>query len=270
MKRQHSPTVTIVMATYNGAMYLAEAIDSVLQQTYQDWELIVIDDGSTDKTGIVVKKYMKHEKRIIYKKNSQNLGLIASLNRGIAMARGVYIARLDSDDVWIDRTKLEKQITFLQRYPSYGLVGSFASVIDMSGKIRRELTLPVTDAAIKKYLLIENCFVHSAVVFRRDLAEKIGGYDPKFTHAEDYAFWLQFGLICRLYNFPECFVAYRNNPNGITKTKYRNQLQSTYKAVEMFGDAYPNYLLGRTLWQLRLFVPQSIKTFVSNTLIKSI
>jgi teichuronic acid biosynthesis glycosyltransferase TuaG len=107
-----NPVISIILPTYNGATYISRAIESVAAQSYTDWELLVIGDGSTDTTAGIVAEYIKKDSRIQYVKNDSNLGIQKSLNRGLHLAQGKYIARIDDDDQWIDTEKLTKQLNF--------------------------------------------------------------------------------------------------------------------------------------------------------------
>src|SRR6266566_3372474 len=167
-------TVSIIMSTYNDAAFLKEAIDSVLRQSFTDWEFIIINDASTDITEKIIKEYLKKDKRIIYFKNKQNVGQTKNANKGIGLANGKFIARIDGDDLWIDKDKLRKQIDFFEANPEYGLVGSFWTTINTnSEKILQAPTL-IDDKKIRNYLLIECCFIHSSVVMRKNIINQVG------------------------------------------------------------------------------------------------
>ncbi len=263
-----TPTVSIIMSTFNDALYIKRAITSVLQQTYTDWEFIIINDDSKDTTEKIVTQFAKIDSRIKLFTNATNKGLVKNLIAGVEKSKGKYIARIDGDDEWIDMNKLKKQIEFLEKNPDYGLIGTWANIIDTQGNLILQTKNPSTDSEIRNYLLIENCFFHSSVVIRKSILKKVGGYNPYYFTTEDYNLWLRIGVISKMYNMPEYLINYRINPNGINSTKYHFQLDETIKLVKDFRHEYPNYAMGIVLWRLRKYVPQKVKT-VASTILKN-
>lgn len=260
------PIVSIIMSTYNNALYINKAIDSVLKQSYTDWELIIINDASYDGTEKIVNIYCKKDKRIKLYSNKENCGLVANLIKGISISKGTYIARIDGDDMWIDKNKLKKQVNFLNRNSDYGVVGSWANIIDTLGKKLLETKYPTTDQEIRNYILIENCFFHSSVLIRRTMYDAVGGYNSALQTTEDYNLWLKIGLVSKMHILPEYMINYRINPSGVNSTKYAFQLEETYKVVKDFKKSYPNYDIGLVLWYLRKYVPKRIRILASNIL----
>lgn len=254
------------MSTFNDSGYIGESIKSVLNQTFTNWELIIFNDASTDDTGTIIKKFIQKDNRIKYFKNSKNMGLVVNLIKGISKSGGEFIARIDGDDTWLDRDKLKKQIEFLVENQEYGLVGSWARVIDSENNIVSFTKNPVTDHDIRRYYLMENCFFHSSVMIRKTVYEKAGGYDPNIKTAEDYDLWLRIGKISKIYNIPEYLISYRINPKGINSTKYNFQINETISLIKKFKDHYPNYKKALFFWHLRRFVPKKIKSAFSDIL----
>lgn len=248
------PKVSILMPVYNGGQLLPEAIKSVLGQDFADWELLVINDGSTDQSGKIIFGYTRRDSRIQQIVHSVNLGLIASLNEGLKMASGVFIARLDSDDTWSDVSKLRKQAAFLEQYPKVGLVGTFARIHGHNKGQGRILKYPVSVASIRKQILIRNCFVHSSVMFRRQLAQQCGNYNPQEKYAEDYGLWLRLGLVAEFCNIPEIMVNYYVNPAGVTQSENNRQILAAKQLIAKFKSNYPNYLLAWLKWSVQGFV----------------
>lgn len=202
---QIRPTVSILMLTYNRGHYIEKAIESVLAQTYDDWKLTIIDDGSTDGTASVLAKFT--DPRIAYIKHVDNKGLFARRQESLRYATGKYTAILDSDDYWISTDKLQKQVEFLERNSDHVLVGTFTKIVDADdNEIGRDKFM-TTDADIKKRLLLRNQFTHSSVVIRSDTLAQTEGYLP--TLAEDLDLFLQLGQKGKLTNLPEVFTAYR-------------------------------------------------------------
>src|SRR5258706_10937223 len=139
------PKISIIMTIYNDAAYLAEAINSVTSQTYTNWELIIINDASTDDTESIIQNFEKKDNRIHYICNTKNKGQTSSLNYGIRIATGEFIARIDSDDIWKDTHKLQEQVAFLVGHPEYGMVGCWAYTIDTKGNRLSDLSYPIHD-----------------------------------------------------------------------------------------------------------------------------
>jgi len=208
------PLVSIVIATHNGEKYIKRAVESALNQSYKNIEIIIVDDGSNDGTGRILSALKNSNSKINIYKNPHNFGFAESLDIGIGKAKGKYIARLDDDDFWSDSQKNEKQINFLEKHSDYVLVGSGMTKIDGSGKVIARFLFPEQDQEIKTSILVDNDFVHSAVVFRKDIFEKIGGYDKKFDFFADWDLWLKFGKEGKLYNFQEFFVYYLDKEYG--------------------------------------------------------
>ena len=206
------PETSVVMTVYNGEAFLQESIDSVLAQTYSNWELIVVDDGSTDATAEILASFTDPRIRVIRQENS---GLGVAANRGIRKARGQWVARIDDDDVW-EREKLERQIAFLKKHPEYVLLGSSASVINHRGEELYAMNMPQSDQKIRQILLQYNPFMHSSVLFDKDLFSKIGGYyEPMNKYFIDYLLFYQLSEVGKVANLPEKLLRYRISTTSI-------------------------------------------------------
>lgn len=185
-----TPAVSVLLPIYNAEPYLAQAIESVLNQTYTDFELLLLNDGSTDQSRQIAASYTDPRIRLL--DNPHNLGLIATLNRGLAIARAPLIARQDADDIW-EPQLLEYALDYLHAHPNVALVGARARLIDAQGQPITNSFMPymaLDNCAARWHLLFENPFSHSNVVYRRDLVwDTFGGYDASYPHIEDYALW---------------------------------------------------------------------------------
>jgi len=254
----NSPIVSVVVATYNREKYVKKAIESVLSQTYKNIELIIIDDGSTDKTPEIIFEFLKKDQRIIILKNEINLGLTKSLNKAIGSAKGKYIARLDDDDYWCDENKMKKQVDFLEKNTDYVLTGGGIIRIDENGKeINRHLQ-PEKDEDIRKVILLDDAFVHSSVVFKKSVWELSGGYDgygEDIFFSEDWDLWLKLGKIGKFYNFQEYFVCYMLWEGNISNRNIFYNLIMANKLRKRYRHDYPNFLKGFFLgWVSYLYV----------------
>jgi glycosyltransferase involved in cell wall biosynthesis len=263
METKKAPYVSILLPTYNRSALLRKALESVFAQTFSDWELIILDDGSTDETVSITLEYKKRDPRmkIIRSQKNENRGIAELLNRGLAAARGKYIARLDDDDHWIDDKKLEKQYAFLEENPGCVIVGGGVVVVDGEGKERFRYFKKETDSDIRANALFANPFSHTTVMFRRAVAEKVGGYGT-WRFAEDWDLWLRMGKLGTLYNFPEYFTAYRMTEQSGSFIHQRGQSRMILTFIALHRHEYPGfykaYLLNGAQY-LFSFVPISIR-----------
>jgi glycosyltransferase involved in cell wall biosynthesis len=199
------------MPVYNGATYLNEAIDSILNQTYNDFEFLIIDDGSTDGSVKIIKSY--DDNRIRLFENNNNLGQSETLNKGLILARGKYIARMDQDDVSMPE-RLERQAEFMEDNPQIGVCGSW---LQLMGKFDGILELDTKSEDIKMNLLTNQNLAHPAVMIRKDTLVKYDlNYNPAYSIAQDYDLWVRMFEFCSFANIPEALIKYRmhNNQNS--------------------------------------------------------
>ena len=238
-----NPKVSIILPTYNGAKYIKRAIDSILSQSFSDWELLIIDDGSVDNTNDIIQKYMVNDSRIFLYKNEKNLGVQKSANKGLSVAKGEYIARIDDDDIWIDKDKLRKQVQFLDRNLDYVIVGTNAISIDENDKILLKSVFPETDKEIRNSIIFANSFIHSSVVFRKQNVLSFGGYseDEEDKNIEDYALFLKIGVNNKMYILNNFFTAYKIRKNSISYLNKRDQILKSIKLSRKYKNKYPNY-----------------------------
>jgi len=202
--RRNNMLVSVIIPVYNGEKYIGEAIDSILNQTFRDFELLIINDCSTDKTVSVINKY--RDKRIKLINNDKNLGLAGARNVGIDNAKGKYIAWLDSDDISLN-TRLEKQINLLENNPSFGLCGTWVKTIGSTQQVWKCLT---QSELIKSTMLFNNCFATSSVMLRKEILTKNRYlFDLDYPTAEDYDLWEKISHHCEVTNIPEVLTYYR-------------------------------------------------------------
>jgi glycosyltransferase involved in cell wall biosynthesis len=237
-----APLVTILVATYNRANYIAQAIESARAQTFTDWELIVLDDASTDATESIVRNLATADPRIVYVRHAQNKGIAGNRNAGLALARGTFVAVLDSDDAWTDVTKLARQITYLSEHPDCVAVGTQISVIDENGAETGSISYETTDQGIRSHLLGRNQFAQSSIVYRLSAVCAVGGYDGSIIVNDDYDLWLRLGSQGTFANLPDRMTAYREHSGGITKTKRLVSAREHLSIIKKHGKQYSNYL----------------------------
>jgi len=235
--------ISIIVAAYNAEKYIEECIDSILCQTFREFELIIINDGSTDKTEEKILNY--NDERIIYIKNSSNLKLIASLNIGLKHAKGKYIARMDADDICY-KDRLQIQFEFMESHPEIGISGCD---LELFGDNIGSMTYPKTDGEIKLGLLITSTFGNNVIIFRREIFIKHNLYFKEgYLHAEDYKLWTEWSMHTQMYNLKNTLVKYRIHNESISN-KYRTVQRNTRNQVRkeylefLFDIKNPNIAL---------------------------
>ncbi|WP_440956349.1 glycosyltransferase family 2 protein [Methanosarcina sp. Mfa9] len=222
--------ISIIMSVYNGENYLDESIQSILTQTFRDFEFIIINDCSTDNSLHIIEEYLEKDDRIFLINNKVNLGLTKSLNLGIKRAKGKYIARIDADDIaLLERLKI--QYDYLEKNRDVFLVGSGAYYVDENGKIITT-SKPLTKTMdIEKKLSILNCLHHPTIMFRHEGFM----YREKFVYAQDYDFYLRLlSSKKNMSNISEPLINYRINPNAISWSKQSKQKYFALKAKEFY------------------------------------
>ncbi len=213
--------ITVLMSVYNSSTHLMEAIDSILNQTFIDFEFLIINDGSTDTTSNILESLKDHRIRIV--KNSTNKGLIYSLNKGLSLSKGKYIVRMDSDDI-SHPNRLQKQWNFMEKNSYTDICGSFSNVIGT-----REVRRPPTNY-IKCWLelLVNNVISHPSVIIRRDsLIKNNLFYSNEYLHSEDYDLWVRCSMKkMRIENIAEVLLYYRIHENQVSQKYLTIQLHA--------------------------------------------
>jgi glycosyltransferase involved in cell wall biosynthesis len=211
-----APLVSVVMAVRNGGADLPRAVDSILSQSFQDFELIVVDDGSGDGTAAYLDQLSDPRVRI---RHQENAGSAAAANAGIAMARGTYIARLDHDDL-SKPSRLDRQVAFLQSNPEHAMCGTWAEIWEGDRATGRSHDFPADNGALQFELLFHNPFVQSSIVLRKQAIDTVGGYctDAARQPPEDYELWSRMARRFKVANIPERLTVYREVAGSQTRT----------------------------------------------------
>jgi len=199
------PLVSVIIPVYNAEKYLQLAIDSILHQTYSNFELILVNDCSTDKSKEIC--LANKDQRIIFVENEKNLGIALTRNMGFSHAKGKYIAILDNDDIALPN-RLEEQVNFLEQNPDFGMCGTFYSLIDSDNKVLFKVELPTDPTDIRTILLFQNCFNHSTALYRYELGKEFQ-YQKKYDAISEYEIWLKMASKTKLANLPKYCGMYR-------------------------------------------------------------
>jgi len=246
----NDPKLTVLLPIYNVAPYLDQAIESVLSQTFKDFEFLIIDDGSTDDSVAIVEKYT--DSRIKLVKHTVNKGLIATLNEGLALAKGEYIARIDGDDLWSSPDKLQMQFSYLHAHSDCVLIGTAATAIDADGHFLYNMLVPITDEDIQLKMLATNCFFHPSVVFNKKVALELGGFLTSDLYVEDYSLWLRMGRTHTLSNIDKPLLSYRVHTSGVTFKNNLIQARNSLKVVKENKKYYSGYLKASLKWYIQI------------------
>lgn len=213
------------MSVYNGEKYLAEAVDSMLNQTYTSFEFIIVDDASTDSTPEILARFAEGDDRIMVCRNDVNLGLTKSLNKGLAIAAGEYVVRMDADDVSLPQ-RLEKQVGFLDSHPEAVLVTGWIQSIDAEGNYLNRLEKEVEPDMVNWFLMFYNYIGgHGQAAFRRSTVMDVGCYDEKLRYSQDYELWTRICAKGELHLIPEVMILYRRHENNISVLHDEDQEQ---------------------------------------------
>jgi len=207
-----NPGVSVLLPVYNSASYLRESIESILNQSFKKYELLIICEPCTDNSSEIINSYK--DSRIIHIQNEKRLGLANSLNKGIELARGEYIARMDADDVSLPE-RLARQVDFLETHPEIGVLGTGFHIMDGYGNTSHAVQFPMQDSVLRWCLCFYNPIVHPSVMMRRKIVEQAGGYSSDMTHAEDYDLWRRLSCVTRLSNMQDVLLHLRkHDANG--------------------------------------------------------
>ncbi|PPQ43390.1 glycosyltransferase family 2 protein [Rhodopseudomonas palustris] len=217
------PKVSVIMPVRDGERWVAEAIRSVQSQTFRDFELLVIDDGSADATPAILAEAAAADPRIFVLTQHRD-GLVAGLNRGLAAARAPLIARLDADDIALP-DRLARQVDYMTTHPAVVLLGGWATIVDENGQPKgRDMRPNPND--LRATLMKKSPFIHPTVMFRAEAARRVGGYHAAFEAGEDYDFWLRLADIGEVAILPELLIRYREHSASVTRTRQLRQIYS--------------------------------------------
>ena len=211
--RFRMPEISVLLPIYNAGPFLRPAIESILGQRSRDFELVLIDDGSTDGSADVAAACRDDRIRVV--RHETNRGLAATLNEGLQLARGPLVARQDQDDLsHLDR--LARQAEVFGREPSLALLGTRGHVIDEQDRHVGDVDRPLEPASVRWYSIVDNPFIHTSVMFRRDVVRDLGGYCERYAHSEDFELWSRVVRLHGAWNLPDRLISYRLRKESMT------------------------------------------------------
>lgn len=227
------------MPVYNSERYLSQAIESILSQTYGHFEFLIFDDGSTDSSPQIIRRYAEADSRIIAAFSDANVGYVKHLNRGIEIAKGEFIARMDSDDISIPE-RLEKQVEYMLDKPETGIVGSSAVIIDCDGR-KLGINYRESDPVLLKWItFFTNPFYHSSLLIRKDLFHRVGMYDVAMQPAEDRDMWVRAFYETEFGNIREPLIQYRVHDQSISRIGQEAQVGNSEQCLFRHYKRYLN------------------------------
>ena len=215
--------ISVLMPVYNGEKFLKEAIDSILNQSFKDFEFLIINDGSTDRSKKIILSYQ--DQRIRFFENKKNLGVAKTLNRGLKLAKGKYIARMDADDISLS-DRFKKQVEFMEKNPQVAVCGTWVKLIGNHNIWQS----PGDDKTIKSLSLFYSSIYHPTALIRNDLLKRYNlSYNPSFIHAEDYELWVKIMEKAKVANLKEVLLSHRIHSNGTGSVYNQTQIESADK-----------------------------------------
>lgn len=243
------PVISVLMPAYNAEKHIALAIESILSQTFADFEFIIIDDASLDRTPLIIEEYAKKDQRIVFLKNSQNLKISGTLNIGLQTAKGEFICRMDADD-WSYPERLGTQLDFMKEHPEVVISGANIEVCDQNLDILNIRTYPKTDPQIRNKILKLNPFAHPVTFYKTEIAKKVGGYDANFNLAEDYDLYFRMGKYGQFANISKVLLKLRTHSQSLSAQQMADQARINYrvrlKAIKTYGY--------KTSWSDKVFL----------------
>lgn len=259
-----APLISVVMCVYNGEKWIDTAVSSILNQTYSNFELIVVNDYSSDTT---LQHLLKiRDKRVRLINNNKNYGVAFSLNKALKITKGKYVARMDADDKAVIN-RLKKQSSFLEENPSVAAVGTWAKLITESGKLIKIQKVPCYYSEIKSAIIKFNPLIHPTIMIRKNILDEIGFYNVKYEGAEDYDLFLRLANRYTVVNIPTVGLIHRVHSDAVTQKRMKyieiQSLRVRLNAIRQYQYSYWKliYLIRPILF---LFIPTQIKQFYAS------
>lgn len=248
-KSQHKPFFSILLSVYNQEKYLSDCLKSISSQTFKKYQLVIIDDASTDSCPQIIKQWKTQYRQITHLTNKNNIGLTKSLNLAANKAIGKYLARIDADDMW-KKNKLQDQYNYLQN-SQCTILGTQANVINFKGDVIGNSIVPLRHDEIISQLPYSNPFFHSSVVIERNAFTKSGGYNHHFYRSQDYELWLRLINSAKFHNLNTFLLSRRLSGDNISAKSWKEQLKFSIQARQLHRNKFPNSIKFKILLQLQ-------------------
>ena len=250
-----TPMVSVILPTYNWREeWIRKSIESVLSQTFKDFEFIIINDCSTNDIEKTIKEYEKKDSRIVYVKNEKNLKQTRTMSKGISLSNWKYISRIDDDDIRADNTQLQQQFDFMEKNPDYWIVWTNAEIMDENENFLYILNRPWTDKEIRDNMLVWCRFLQSSIMMRKSVLDKVWWYDSNWNLVEDYELFLRIWIVSKMRIINDIHSKYRVNLKSVTRMNYKKQKWMTLKLFFKYFKYYPKKYLLKALcyrfWEL--------------------
>lgn len=271
--KKTSPAISVIMPVYNSEKFLPTSIESILGQTFRDFEFIIFDDGSTDSSWDVITSYAKRDERIKARKNKNNVGVSKALNSALKETRGKYIARMDADD-WSYPYRFEEQFRFMEQHPEVAVSGGLIKLCDELLKTINLRKYPLTDSKIRKIIFKYSPFAHPATIWNTNKIKKVGGYNENIPVGQDYELYFRIGLVGKFANLNRVLLKLRVHEKASSMLKGRAQEHYTlYARIKGFLEY--RYHMSRfdkvyTFLQLisSMIIPVKVKFWMFNMIRK--
>ena len=236
-----NPIISVIMPAYNAEKYVALAIESILNQTFSDFEFIIINDASTDRTWEIIQEYAKKDDRVVAIKNETNLKTSKALNVGLLIAKGKYVVRMDADD-WSYPDRLEKQCEFMELNPGVVVSGGAIEVCDAKMNILNQRNYNYDDNSIREKIFRYNQFCHPATIWRRDIIALAGGYNEDISLTQDYDIYFRMGKFGEFANLPNVIHKLRIH-NGASSIKTTKEQEMNALFIRLKAQAEYGYIM---------------------------
>lgn len=269
--KQTPPVISVLLSVYNADKYVSIAIEGILNQSFQDFELIIVDDCSSDASWDICQKYAQLDKRIRASRNNSNLGGGETLNIALDLAQGRYIAIQDNDD-WSYPDRLANQLTFMEAHPDVGIVGGSMEIINENGTVVGKRTYNLIDEMIRNKIFRYSPFCHPLVMFRKSILDIVGYRNFDLAPADDYDLYFRIGKLSKFANLEEVLLKYRVVPTSLTNSRTKKMELATIKVRNIYlnDDCYNSVLLDKLynyFHYISIFIiPSKLKMYLFNLL----
>lgn len=265
---ENKSLVSVITPAYNAEKFIAQTIESILGQTFTDFEFIILNDKSTDNTLKIIQEYAQKDSRIVVIDNEKNLGIAGNRNEGIKRARGKYIIWQDADDISLPE-RIEKQFQYMEEHPKVGIMGGFLEMFDESG-IRGTRKYDADDENLRKKIFLFSPVAQPASIVRKKALDEVGEYDLKYPPAEDIDMSFRIGMKYTFANLQEIVIRYREHPNSATFTKLKKielstlEIRRKYAKTEYYSMSFFDMIYNILQYISIFIIPPKIKIWIFN------